>query len=62
MAERLEWVLFEVSPTYEIRRVVARERGGLENEFRFENIENNPALAASLFQFTAPPGAQVVRE
>jgi outer membrane lipoprotein carrier protein len=63
LAERLEWVLFEVSPvTYEIRRVIARERGGLENEFRFDAVENNPALAASLFQFTAPAGAQVVRE
>ena len=62
MAERLEWVLFEVSPSHEIRRVVARERGGLENEFRFDDIEANPALAAALFQFTPPAGAQVVRE
>ena len=62
LAERLEWVLFEVSPTHEIRRVVARERGGLENEFRFDAVENNPTLAASLFQFKAPAGVQVVRE
>jgi outer membrane lipoprotein carrier protein len=62
LAERLEWVLFEVSPTHEIRRVVARERGGLENEFRFSSVENNPTLASALFQFQAPAGAQVVRE
>ena len=63
LAQRLEWVLFEVSPaTFEIRRVIARERGGLENEFRFDAVQDNLPLAASLFRFTAPPGAQVVRE
>jgi outer membrane lipoprotein carrier protein len=62
LAERLEWVLFEVTPQYEIRRVVARERGGLENEFRFDSVQNDPSLASSLFEFKAPPGVQVVRE
>jgi outer membrane lipoprotein carrier protein len=63
MAERLEWVLFEVHPaSFEIRRIVARERGGLETEFRFDAMQSNPALAAGLFQFTAPTGAEVVRE
>jgi outer membrane lipoprotein carrier protein len=62
MAERLEWVLFEVSPSFEIRRLVAREMGGIETEFRFNGIETNPPLADSIFRFTPPTGAEVVRE
>ena len=62
LAQRMEWVLFEVTPAYEIRRVVARELGGLETEFRFNAMETNPQLADSMFQFTPPPGAEVVRE
>ena len=62
LAERMEWVLFEVTPEYEIRRVVARERGGLETEFQFKGMESNPQLADSLFQVTAPEGAEVVRD
>ena len=62
LADRLEWVVFEVTPAYEIRRVVAREQGGLETEFRFNRVEANPALADSIFRFTPPAGAEVVRE
>lgn len=62
LAERMEWVLFEVSPEYEIRRVVARERGGLETEFRFHALKTNPALADNIFRFSPPPEAEVVRE
>jgi outer membrane lipoprotein carrier protein len=62
MAERLEWVLFEVTPSYEIRRVVARENGGVETEFRFNSMEANPSLADSMFRFTAPAGAEIVKE
>lgn len=62
LAQRLEWVLFEVTPDYEIRRVVAHERGGLETEFRFNDMKINPHLADSMFKFTPPEGAEVVRE
>jgi outer membrane lipoprotein carrier protein len=62
LAERMEWVLFEVSPGNEIRRVVAREPGGLETEFRFNGIEANPPLADRMFRFTPPPGAEVVKQ
>ncbi|HWP85940.1 MAG TPA: outer membrane lipoprotein chaperone LolA [Terriglobia bacterium] len=62
LAERLEWVIFEIAPDYEIRRLVARERGGLETEFRFQTMQTNPQLADRLFRFTPPQGAEVVRE
>jgi len=62
MGERIEWVRFEIGPQYEIHRIVVREIGGIETDFRFEQERANPALAASLFQFQPPAGAEVVRE
>jgi outer membrane lipoprotein carrier protein len=62
LAERLDWVLFEVNPSNEIRRVVAREPGDLETEFRFNGIEANPPLADSMFRFTPPAGVEVVKQ
>jgi outer membrane lipoprotein carrier protein len=62
LAEQLEWIIFEISPSYEIRRVVTREPGGLETEFRFDHLEPNPPLADSIFRFSPPAGAEVVRQ
>jgi outer membrane lipoprotein-sorting protein len=54
--------MFEINRSYEIRRVTAREAGGIETEFRFEREEANPSLAQGLFRFAPPKGAEVVRE
>ena len=62
LAQQLEWVIFEVSKSYEIRRVVTREPGGLETEFQFDALESNPPLADSIFRFSPPAGAEVVKE
>ena len=62
LAERIDWVIFEVTPSAQIRRVVTREPGGLETEFRFDGLEANPALADSIFRFSPPAGVEVVRE
>ena len=62
MGERLEWILFEITPEHTIRRVVAREVGGIETEFRFTGEQSNPVLAQNLFRFVPPAGAEVVRE
>jgi len=62
MGERLEWILFEITPEHVIRRVVAREVGGIETEFRFTGEQSNPVLAQNLFRFVPPAGAEVVRE
>jgi outer membrane lipoprotein carrier protein len=62
LGERLEWVLFEINPQSQIRRIVVREIGGQETEFRFQQETENPPLRATLFQFTPPPGAAVIRE
>src|ERR1051325_5231013 len=61
LADRLDWILFEVSPSSEIRRVVTHEAGGLETEFQFDGLESNPPLADSTFRFSPPAGAEVVK-
>jgi outer membrane lipoprotein carrier protein len=53
-------VEFLVGPDFQIRRLIVAEEGGSTMEFRFDGERLNPALAAGLFQFQTPPGAEVV--
>lgn len=59
---QVQWVLFEITPDDEISRIAIHEVGGTETEFQFSQEQSNPTLAASLFEFTPPPGTQVVKE
>ncbi|MBI4464105.1 MAG: outer membrane lipoprotein carrier protein LolA [Acidobacteria bacterium] len=58
----LEWVLFEVNPQYEIRRLIANEPGGVQTEFRFTDEERNPPLSSQLFRFQPPEGAEIIQQ
>jgi outer membrane lipoprotein carrier protein len=62
LPERVEWIVFEVTPSLEIRRLIFEEPGGIQTEFRFSEEEANPKLAMQLFYFQAPPGTQLIRE
>ena len=54
-------LLLEVGPnTGTLDRVLVRDRGGVEVEFRFTNWQINPSLPESLFHFDAPRGVAVV--
>jgi len=54
-------VLFEVDrKTGELARLVVRQSGGVEVEFRFENWHLDPPLPASLFKFEPPAGVAIV--
>jgi outer membrane lipoprotein carrier protein len=55
-------ILFEVSPDAEIARVVIREPGDVETEFRFGNWKENLPLAESNFHFEPPIGVTIVNE
>ena len=57
-----EWVLFEVSPQYHIRRLVIQEPGDIQQEFRFEDEESNLPLSDQLFRFLPPEGTEVIRQ
>ena len=62
MAERLEWVMLEISPEFQIRRLILREPGGIQTEFRFGDETTDLRLAPELFHFQPPAGTEVVEQ
>jgi outer membrane lipoprotein carrier protein len=54
-------IFFEVvRATGELSRILVRESGGIEVEFRFTHWQFNPAVAESLFHFNPPLGVAIV--
>jgi outer membrane lipoprotein carrier protein len=52
-------VEFQVTPKYEIRRVVVTGQDFSVMDFKFTQEKVNPALDAKLFQYSPPAGARV---
>ena len=55
-------VLFETDPNAQLVRVLIREPGHVETEFRFGNWEENVAIPEVKFHFQPPPGVAIVDE
>src|SRR5713226_748436 len=54
-------VFFEVERgTGELERLIVRQAGGVEVEFRFENWRIDPPLPDSMFRFQPPAGVAIV--
>jgi outer membrane lipoprotein carrier protein len=54
-------VFFEVvRDTGELARLIVRQAGGIEVEFRFENWRFDPPLPDTMFRFEAPAGVAIV--
>jgi len=54
-------VYLEVAPaTGELARVLVREKGGVEVEFKFTAWRFDPPVADSFFRFDVPPGVAIV--
>ena len=53
-------VQLEVTPSYQIVRIVLLEADGVTTEFRFAGWKENLELSDSRFQFTPPPGVETV--
>jgi hypothetical protein len=49
-----------VTATGDLARVLAREKGGVEIEFKFTAWRFDPPLADSFFHFDVPPGVAIV--
>ena len=62
MRDLLETVFLEISPDYQIRRLILKEPGGIQTEFRFENEAVDLNLSPELFHFRPPQGTEVVRQ
>jgi outer membrane lipoprotein carrier protein len=58
----LREVLLETDPQARLVRVVLREAGNIETEFRFRNWEENIPIPEAQFHFQPPPGVTVVDE
>jgi outer membrane lipoprotein carrier protein len=58
----LREVLLETDPQARLVRVILREAGNIETEFRFGNWEENTPIPESRFHFQLPPGVTVVDE
>lgn len=58
--ESLQEVLFEMNPAAQLVRVVIREAGRVETEFRFGNWEENLPLPEADFHFQPPPDVAIV--
>lgn len=52
---------FEVTPdSGNLARIIVRQPGGIEVEFRFQNWEFNPPISADRFRFDPPAGVAIV--
>lgn len=59
---KFPYVLLESDPASRLVRVVIRDVGGVETEFRFGNWEENLEIPEIKFHFQPPPGVSVVTE
>lgn len=62
MRDRLEWVMMEIGPEHDIHRLILREPGGIQTEFRFGDATWDLRLTPELFRFQPPAGTEVVRQ
>lgn len=54
-------VFFEIAPdSGELARLIVRQRGGVEVEFRFENWRFDPPIPETMFRFEPPAGVAIV--
>ena len=53
-------VLMEISPEFDIRSMVITYADRSRMEFVFEDIKRNSALSPSVFNFTPPPGVEII--
>ena len=58
--EQVEDVLLEVTPEHNICRIVVEGADGSTTEYRFSEQKENTAIADQKFEFSAPPGVEVI--
>jgi outer membrane lipoprotein-sorting protein len=62
LGEAIRDVLLETDPGAHLVRVLIRQPGNLETEFRFGNWQENIPIPESKFHFDPPPGVEIVDE
>jgi outer membrane lipoprotein carrier protein len=62
MGDRISEVLLEISPSFQIDRILIREVDGTTTDFVFSNTQENVPVQDSLFHFTPPAGVEVIEQ
>jgi len=62
MKDRISEVILDVSPTFQIDRIMIRELDGTTTDFVFSNTQENVPVQDSLFHFAPPAGVEVIEE
>ncbi len=60
MADQVSEVLMEINSTNQIVRIVLDGIDGTTTEFRFSDLKENQEVSNRRFEFTPPPGVEVV--
>ncbi len=59
--EAVDAIFFEVNrDSGDLARIIVRQAGGIQVEFRFENWRFDPPIPESMFHFEPPPGVAIV--
>ena len=62
MEDRIQEVLLEVTPEYQIARILIHSADDSITEYRFSDQLENAALADGRFQFVPPAGSETIEE
>jgi outer membrane lipoprotein carrier protein len=60
MADRVSEILLEVTPDYQIVRIVIQEVEGAATEYRFDGMKEDVAIGDGRFEFKPPVGTETV--
>ena len=62
MKDRISEVVLEISPSFQIDRILIREVDGTTTDFLFSNPEENVPVQDSMFHFSPPAGVEVIEQ
>ena len=62
MKDRISEVVLEISPSFQIDRILIREVDGTTTDFLFSNAEENLPVQDSMFHFSPPAGVEVIEQ
>ena len=60
LADRVSDIVLEITPSHQIDRILIDDLDGSTTEYRFKNQRENVAIPTGEFQFTPPPGVEIV--
>ena len=62
MKDRVSEVVLEISPSFQIDRIIIREVDSTSTDFRFSNTLENIPVDDGLFRFNPPAGVEVIED